>query len=162
MSNTQIVEYKQLEQSLGQKIFSQQELKSLNREGLDRYTENFARSLVEKITKLQKNIDEAKDLTRRAENSDTKSDWNNILTFGLSGKSSTDKAHDRIVILAQAQEHQKQSTTRDEYPYPRKYKIYLPFFAFANRMVECLGAYLAQGFEGKDGQIKKLTEKQKE
>lgn len=29
------------------------------------------------------------------------------------------------------------------------------FFAFANRMVECLGAYLAQGFEGKDGQIKK-------
>lgn len=29
-------------------------------------------------------------------------------------------------------------------------------------MVECLGAYLAQGFEGKDGQIKKLTEKQKE
>lgn len=107
MSNTQIVEYKQLEQSLGQKIFSQQELKSLNREGLDRYTENFARSLVEKITKLQKNIDEAKDLTRRAENSDTKSDWNNILTFGLSGKSSTDKAHDRIVILVQAQEQQK-------------------------------------------------------
>ena len=46
--------------------------------------------------------------------------------------------------------------------YPRKYKIYLPFFAFVNRMVDCLGAYLAQGFEGKDGQIKKLTEKQKE
>lgn len=30
-------------------------------------------------------------------------------------------------------------------------------------MVECLGAYLAQGFEGKDGQIKKNSlKKQKE
>lgn len=45
--------------------------------------------------------------------------------------------------------------------YPRKYKIYLPFFAFANRMVECLGAYLAQGFEGKDGQIKNSLKNKK-
>ncbi len=162
MPNTQLTEYKHLEQSLGQKLFSKQELERLDKGSLDNYVKDLATSLVEKIGVLQEKVEEAERLTRRAENSEVKSDWKNRLSIGFFGKSAADKAHDRVNLLAQAQKQQNEALLEMNTLIQESIKFTCLSFAFANRMVEYLGEFLNQGFMDKDGHIQRLTDKQKE
>lgn len=135
----------------------QKELANKYESDIAKYAKDMANKIFVRINELTKSIDEAKALSKRAENA--KSDWKNKFSLGMFGESATDK-RSRLNTEVNHQQNEAMSEMNDLI----QGCIVLTqcSILFAKHMVEEMSIIMVKGFKDKDGDTIRLSDSTKE
>lgn len=135
----------------------QKQLANKSESDIVKYAKDMANKIFVRINELTKSIDEAKALSKQAEN--VKSDLKNMLSFGMAGESATDK---RSKLNARVNNQQNKAMSEMNDLIQGCIALTQCSILFAKHMVEEMSIIMVKGFKDKDGDIISLSDSTKE
>lgn len=119
--------------------------------------QQMAHAIGEKIEAISEKIGEAKELTKKA--GKVKTDWSHRITFGLFGKSATDK---RSELNTEVNIQQNEAIMEMNDLIQGSIALTACSITFAENMVQEMSLIMTSGFKDQDGNVAKLSENAKE
>ncbi|HEB9345149.1 TPA: hypothetical protein RZK20_001701 [Campylobacter coli] len=134
----------------------------LSTKEMDMFVIQKTNEIANRLNNLQRVVTKAKERNRQAETLDTSSDLKNMFSFGMLGKSKTDKIKDRqdLIIEAQAASNEAMVEINDIVQATIVFNCYS--LEFAKKMVQAMGVVVSDGIKGANGNIEYLSKETQE